>query len=137
MCKKKKHPTKGKRKLSDISPFLDYFSMLSEYLDKGFLQIDVAKHEVDVTQPALHALSPGNDPAEQLRNGAIERTALRLRAWAAWMSGEGNDYMKRNFSVHVVKDEEPHDLIFTLLFSQPRGIFRTKPKVEVITYPKK
>lgn len=137
MSKKKKRPTKGKKKHSDISPFLEYFSMLSEYLDKGFLQIDVAKHEVFVTQPAIHALSPGNDPAEQLRNGAIARTALRLRAWAAWMSGEGNDYMKRNFSVHVVKDEEPHDLIFTLLFSQLRGIFRTKPKVEVITYPKK
>lgn len=136
MSKKKKHPTKGK-KHSDISPFLEYFSMLSEYLDKGFLQIDVAKHEVFVTQPAIHALSPGNDPAEQLRNGAIAHTALSLRAWAAWMSGEGNDYMKRNFSVHVVKDEEPHDLIFTLLFSQSRGIFRTKPKVEVITYPKK
>lgn len=136
MSKKKKHPTKGK-KHSDISPFLEYFSMLSEYLDKGFLQIDVAKHEVFVTQPAIHALSPGNDPAEQLRNGAIAHTALSLRAWAAWMSGEGNDYMKSNFSVHVVKDEEPHDLIFTLLFSQSRGIFRTKPKVEVITYPKK
>lgn len=137
MSKQSKHLIKGKKKHSDISPFLEYFSMLSEYLDKGFLQIDVAKHEVFVTQPAIHALSPGNDPAEQLRNGAIARTALSLRAWAAWMSGEGNDYMKRNFSVHVVKDEEPHDLIFTLLFSQPRGIFRTKPKVEVITYPKK
>ena len=111
--------------------------MLREYVEKGYMQLDVKEHAVYITQPAIHALSPGNDPAEQLRNGAIARTALCLRAWAAWMSGEGNDYLDRNFSVHVVKDEEPHDLIFTLLFSQPRGIFRTKPKVEVITYPKK
>ena len=94
MSKQNKHLIKGKKKRSDLQSFLDYFSMLSEYLDKGYLQIDVAKHEVYVTQPAIHALSPGNDPAEQLRNGAIARTALRLRAWAAWMSGEGNDYMK-------------------------------------------
>ena len=137
MSKKRKRPTKGRKKHSDIGPFLDYFSMLSEYLDKGFLQIDVAKHEVFVTQPAIHAMSPGNDPAVQLRDGSIENTALRIRAYAAWRSGEGNDYLNSNFAVHVVKDEEPHDLIFTLLFSQPRGIFRTKPKVEVITYPKK
>ena len=137
MSQKKKRPTKGKKKRSDISPFLDYFSMLSEYLDKGYLQIDVAKHEVYVTQPAIHALSPGNDPAEQLRNGAIARTAPRLRAWAALMSGEGNDYMKRNSSVHVVKDEEPHDLMYTILLSKGGRLFGAKTKVQLITYPKK
>jgi len=137
MSKKKKRPTKGEKKHSDISPFLEYFSMLREYVEKGYMQLDVKEHAVYITQPAIHAMSPGNDPAMQLRDGSIENTAFRIRAYVAWMSGEGNDYMKSNFSVHVVKDEEPHDLIFTLLFSQPRGIFRTKPKVEVITYPKK
>ena len=137
MSKQNKHHIKGKKKHSDLQPFLDYFSMLREYVEKGYMQLDVKEHAVYITQPAIHAMSPGNDPAVQLRDGSIENTAFRIRAYVAWLSGEGNDYLDRNFSVHVVKDEEPHDLIFTLLFSQPRGIFRTKPKVEVITYPKK
>lgn len=137
MSKQSKLLIKGKKKHSDLQPFLDYFSMLSEYVEKGYMQLDVKEHAVYITQPAIHAMSPGNDPAVQLRDGSIENTALRIRTYAAWLLGEGNDYMKSNFSVHVVKDEEPHDLIFTLLFSQSRRIFRTKPKVEVITYPKK
>lgn len=137
MSKQNKHLIKGKKKHSDLQPFLDYFSMLREYVEKDYMQLDVKEHAVYITQPAIHAMTPGNDPAMQLRDGSIENTAFRIRAYVAWLSGEGNDYLDRNFSVHVVKDEEPHDLIFTLLFSQPRGIFRTKPKVEVITYPKK
>lgn len=59
-------PTMVKKKHSDLQPWLDYFYMLSLYVQRGFLQIDVDKHEVYVTQPAIHAMSDGNDPATQL-----------------------------------------------------------------------
>ena len=137
MSQKKKRPTKGKKKRSDISPFLDYFSMLSEYVEKGYMQLDVKEHAVYITQPAIHAMTPGNDPAMQLRDGSIENTAFRIRAYVAWLSGEGNDYLDRNFSVHVVKDEEPHDLMYTILLSKGGRLFGAKTKVQLITYPKK
>ena len=137
MSKQNKHLIKGKKKRSDLHPFLDYFSMLSEYVEKGYMQLDVKEHAVYITQPAIHAMSPGNDPAVQLRDGSIENTAFRIRAYAAWLSGEGNDYLDRNFAVHVVKDEEPYDLMYTILLSKSSRLFGAKTKVQLITYPKK
>lgn len=135
MSNQSKRPIRGKKKNSDLQPFLDYFSMLREYVAKGYMQLGVRKHEVYVTRTAIHAMSPGNDPAVQLRDGSVENTAFQLRAYAAWLSGEGNDYLDRNFAVHVVKDEEPYDLIYTILLSKGRRLFGGKTKVQLITYP--
>ena len=134
--KKRKHPTPEK-KHKDLQPWLDYFEMLCVYVDSGCLQMSVAKHEAFVTQPGIHAMSEGEDPAKQIEDGSIINTAHRIFIYAAWLSGEGNGYRNKPFAVHVVKDSEPHDMIYTILFTRVLRFLRWEEKVEVINYPSK
>ena len=135
--KKKKHPTPEKKKHKDLQPWLDYFDMLRVNVVSGFLQMSVVKHEAFVTQPGIHAMSEGNDPAKQIEDGSILQTAHRIFTYAAWLSGEGNGYRHKPFAVHVVKPDEPHDMIYTILFTRVLRFMRWKEKVEVINYPSK
>ena len=58
-----------KQNKNDLKPWLALLKMLRAYVTLGYLQMDIVKHEVYVTQPALHALSKGCDPKEQIKNG--------------------------------------------------------------------
>ena len=135
--KKRKHSTPEKKKHKDLQPWLDYFDMLRANVEPGLLQMSVVKHEAFVAQPGIHAMSEGDDPAKQIENGSLLQTAHRIFTYAAWLSGEGNGYRHKPFAVHVVKDTEPHDMIYTILFTSVFRFCRWKEKVEVINYPSK
>lgn len=126
-----------KQNKNDLKPWLALLKMLRAYVTLGYLQMDIVKHEVYVTQPAIHALSKGSDPMEQIKNGSVITTAIRIRSYAAWLSGEGKAYQQANFAVHVVKPDEPHDLIYTLVFTQKLRFFKRRDTVNIIIYPKK
>ena len=153
-----------KTKHKDLQPWLDYFELLHNYEQRGLLELHADKHECYVTQSALHAMTPGDDPAEQLRNGAIADTLRHLRTYAAyrWAPAVGqqhpvdiNDpdaeipiipieeltaYFSHPFALHVVQEEPPHDLLFTMLLTQQRSwrtAWRTREKIEVIDYTSK
>lgn len=121
----------------DLQPWLDYFDMLREYVNDGFLQVAVEQHECFVTQSALHAMSDGSNPLLHIRNGTIEKTAQRLRTYAAWLSAEGEGYMREPFAVNVVRHDEPHDPVYTILLTQKRRMVKWNEKIEIIIYTKK
>ena len=120
----------------NLQPWLDYFELLHSYEMKGLLNVLPEKHEAYVTLPALHAMSDGDDPQRQLA-GAVQASARRIHAYCGWLSREGIGYLSRPFALHVVKDSEPHDLLYTLLFSAYRRWWwpwREIIKVEAVSY---
>ena len=134
---KSKHPAPEKKKHKDLQPWVDYFEMLRANVESGFLQMSVVKHEAFVTQPGIHAMSEGDDPEKQIEDGSVLQTAHRIFTYAAWLSGEGNGYRHKPFAVHVVKPDEPHDMIYTILFTRVLRFMRWKEKIEIINYPSK
>lgn len=127
-------------KHKDLQPWLDYFAMLHNYEQRGLLELHADKHEAYVTQPALHAMTPGDDPTEQLRTGAIADTLRRLRTYAAFCAQQGSGYFTWPFALHVVQDEPPHDLLYTMLITQQRSwrtAWQTREKIETIDYQEK
>lgn len=124
-----------KARVKNLQPWLDYFSMLQVYEGRGFLEMTPDKREAYVTQAALYAVTPGDDPYRQLASMAA--TIRRIRAYAAWRSREGKDYLKDSFAVHIVKDDEPHDLLWTVLITSRRVWWRLwtwHDHIEVIDY---
>ena len=127
------------QKHKNLQPWIDYFKVLQTYEQKGFLKVMPDKREAYITQPALHALSDGDDLQEQIKE-TIPETVLRIRGYAGWRSQEGEPYLKKNFALHVVEPEHPHDLIYTLLLTQSRRwlkLWRKTDSIEVISYQKK
>lgn len=125
------------KKHKDLQPWLEYFEMLRRYKEKGLLHVQPDKHEAYVTEPALHTMTPGNDPQKQLRDGSIFRTVCRLRTYAAWLSTDGAAYTRQPFAVHVVRDEPPHDPIYTIVMERRRKWWRLwmlTDCIEVINY---
>ena len=154
----------ARTKHRDLQPWLDYIELLHNYEQRGLLELHADKHECYVTQSALHAMTPGDDPAEQLCNGAIADTLRHLRTYAAyrWAPAVGqqhpvdiNDpdaeipvipieeltaYFSQPFATHIVKEDYPHDLLLTLLLQQKRSwrtAWRTVDTIEVIDYTEK
>ena len=82
-------------------------------------------------------MSEGDDPAKQIEDGSVLQTAHRIFTYAAWLSGEGDGYRHKPFAVHVVKPDELHDMIYTILFTRVLRFFKWKEKVEIINYPSK
>lgn len=120
----------------DLLPWLDYFDMLQTYENKGYLELQLDKHEAYVTLPALHAMSKGEDPQEQLRDGSITESVRHIQVYAAFRSTKGVMYMEPPFAIHVVHPEPPHDLLYTLLITHHES-FRTglwRENIEVIDY---
>ena len=120
----------------DLQPWLDYFEMLQEYEAKLFLEVSPGDNEAYVTLPAFHAMTPGNDPTQQ----RLWKTAQQIRAYAGWKSMQGPEYAKRPFAIHVVKDDPPHDLIYTLLLTRRRRWWcpwKISEVIDVIEYPTK
>lgn len=104
------------KKTVDLQPWLDYFEMLQAYEQKGFLEVNPSRNEAYVTNTALFAMSDDGSP----RALAVADTVRRLRAYAGWRSMQGKVYLEQPFAVHIVKDDEPHDLVFTLLVTRRR-----------------
>jgi len=127
-------------KTTDLQPWLDYFDMLRTYEQKGYLEVMPDKHEAYVTHPTIFTLA-GADVYKRLQTAkAVFETALRIRAYAAWRSQEGQPYLEKNFAIHIVESEHPHDLIHTLLLTRSRRwwkFWRKTDSVEVISYKKK
>ena len=127
-------------KHTDLQPWLDYFEMLRTYIDKGFLEVMPDKHEAYITLPAILTLA-GTDVQEHLQTAkALSEVTLNIRAYAAFRSQEGIAYLKKDFAIHVVESEQPHDLIYTLLLTQSRRwikLCRKTDSIEVISYMKK
>lgn len=156
----------SKSKHQDLTPWLDYFKMLQQYEQKGFLEIKPQEHEAYVTRAALLTLSPTPALPEgegDAANGkALADTLSRLRAYAAyrWAPAVGqqhtadmNDpdaeipvipieeltaYFSQPFAVHIVKEDYPHDLLLTLLLQQKRSWYgRQKETIKVFDYTNK
>lgn len=123
-------------KNKDLQPWLEYFDMLRMYEYKGLLEINTEKGEAFITLPALHAMSPGDDPMEQLKT-AIPASLRRIRTYAGWKSQQGSSFLDKPFALHVVKDEKPHDLLYTLLITSRRRWwwpFYETDKIDTIIY---
>lgn len=122
----------------DLQPWLDYFDMLRTHERNGLLSVKPTDGEAYVTQSALHAMSEGNDPKQQLKK-AVPETARRIRVYAGWLSTQGTDYLNQPFALHVVKDDYPHDLLYTMLLTRRRvwwRLWRKSEHIEVISYQK-
>lgn len=154
----------GKRK--DLQPWLDYFAMLHTYEQKGFLEMKAAQHEAYVTRAAFFTLVPGTltlyeDPGPAI--DGLRELAVRLSRYGAFLAAQQRGlkdfdpeavnnpdaplpdipekeltaYFSRNFAVHVVKEEPPHDLLCTLLLSVRRRWWKPweeELNIEVISY---
>lgn len=132
----------------DLGPWLDYFQMLRRYEQKGLLQTEAANHEAYIAQSALHAMTPGDDPALQVSAGTILATLRRIRTYCAWLHTQTINptdsdsesllqYEREPFALHVIADAKPNDPIYTLHISLCRRWwwpFRKMEKVEVINY---
>lgn len=121
-------------KQKNLQPWLDYFDMLRLYEKKDFLEVLPEKHEAYITQPALHAMSQGDDPRKQMEK-AVQETAKRIRVYAGWKSCDGIDYLDVPFALHVVSDEQPHDLLYTILLTRHRvwwRLWKMTERIEVI-----
>ena len=126
----------------NLQPWKDYFRMLQRHEREGFLQMKPVDHEAYVTQPALHAMTSGDDPAQQALSGAIGKTCVHLLTYAAYLSQEGTGYMRKPFAVNVVQAEAPYDPLYTIVISrQPNPLrrwFATGPTkdyaFEIVTY---
>jgi hypothetical protein len=129
-------------KIKNLQPWLDYFSMLQTYEEKGFLEINPEKHEVYVTQPALYNLAGFDETGDILEERfrllrSLAQVMRRLRDYAAFKSRHGYDYIRKPFSVHIVKADAPHDLLHTVLLSVRRPWWRLwlpSDKYEIISY---
>lgn len=121
----------------DLQPWLDYFDMLKTYENNGYFELYTERHEAYVTLPALHAMTPGDDPQQQIQDGSIIETVRRIQGYAAFRSTDGKDYLKQPFALNVVHPEPPHDLLYTLLITHHkswRTLWRWRDSIETITY---
>ena len=100
---------------------IDYFDMLAAYEKNGLLELQTDRHEAFITLGAFFTLL-GADPLKDaaVRMKRICRTVTRLMAYAGWKSLQGKVYLGRPFAVHVVKDDVPHDLLYTMLLMRRR-----------------
>ena len=131
----------------NLQPWLDYFGLLLTYEKKGFLEVKPDKHEAYVTQAALLTLLGIGEPVQvEDVDGHIRLVRAsceflrRLRAYAAWKSTDGAGYLTWGFAMHIVKDDHPHDLMFTVVLSRRRtwrSLWMIRDTFDVISYNEK
>lgn len=133
------------KKRKNLQPWIDYFKMLQTYEEKGFLQTEPEKHEAYVTEPALYTLAGVSFSTRELGMGidvpyvmkSVSNLVRRLRTYAAWRSQGGGNYLGYPFAVHVVKSDEPHDLLFTIVLTTRRRwwkLWMYHDHFDIITY---
>ena len=130
-------------KRKNLQPWLDYFQMLLNYEEKGLLNVDTKKNEAYVTLAALYTLAEckvvENPSRYQRMVNAMRilRLVRHLRTYAAWKSTVGKEYLSYLFSLNVVKDNDPHDPIYTIVLSRKRRRWKLRMKAdmaEVVEY---
>ncbi len=119
------------KKHVNLQPWLDYFSMLQDYGRKGLLEVSINKHEAYITQAALHSLSGGIKSRVAMARDAIV-SSRRIRAYAAWKGSYDRQFLSEPFSLHVVKEEYPHDTLYTILLSRRRKWWKLWMKADVV-----
>ena len=133
-------------KRKNLQPWLDYFEVLQSYEGNGYLEVDAEKHEAYVTLPALLTLAGFDDEAihklaAMARSTRAVVSVLRnIRTYAGWKSQHGGDYLAHGFALHVVKDDTPHDLLYTLVITSRRRwwkLWMWSDSIEVIEYATK
>lgn len=136
---------KMKAKVRNLQPWLDYFGMLQEYERNGYLDVMPEKGEAYVTRAALMTLAGVSLSASENGDGidmpyvrrAVARVVRRVRVYSGWRRQDGVAYLDRAFALHVVKEAEPHDLLYTVLLSRRRRWWKLWMKAEcmdIITY---
>lgn len=131
------------KKHQNLQPWLDYFDLLRSHIEMGYLEVKPDDHEAYITLPALLAMSPTDDPLSAL--DGVPATITGIRTYAAFLHSAQNaatqeqpdDYFRRTFALHVVKPEQPHDLLYTLLMTKQRSwrhLFIEEDHIELIDY---
>lgn len=131
-----------RKKHKDLQPWIDYFEMLQKYEKDGFLEMKPEAHEAYITAPAVYTIVGcdfnADEPNRDVRMArSVCHTARRIRTYAGWRSMHGGDYLARPFALHVVKADEPHDLLYTMVITSRRRwwkLWMWHDSVEVITY---
>ena len=132
----------------NLQPWLDYFELLGTYKQKGFLETMPDKHEAYLTRAALYALADtrpstavGDSVADittispsdaRLLASSVFTVARRIRTYSAWLSQQGSDYPSWTFALHVVHEDMPHDLLYTLLLTRRRRWWWPWHKMECV-----
>lgn len=120
----------------DLQPWIEYFGMLRSYEEKGFLEVIPEKHEAYITRAALCTLVSNSVSLDSLAT-QTPHVVKRIYAYAGWKCQQGGDYLSRPFALHVVKEEQPHDLLYTILLATKRRWYspwHKSDRIEVITY---
>lgn len=102
------------------SHVFEYFEVVKTYEKKGFLELRTETHEAYITRAALYALSNSDVRNHAESPKAVFDTARYIRMYAAWRSQNGQDYYLKPFAVNVVREDAPHDLLYTIFISLRR-----------------
>ena len=120
----------------DLQPWIEYFGLLRSYEENGFLEVIPEKHEAYITRAALCTLAIGKSLSLDSLAPQTLRIVKCIYAYAGWKCQRG-DYQSQPFALHVVKEEQPHDLLYTILLATKRRWYSPWHKsdsIEVITY---
>ena len=131
------------KKHTDLSPLLDYFDMLRRYEQKGYIEVKDDDHEAYITQAAFATLLPSHEDtpeAQRALGAAVSSTVQNIRYLAAYRAAAKrglDDYTTQPFSLHIVGDEPPHDLVTTILLTRrraARALWMKREHIDVINY---
>ena len=133
------------RKHKNLQPWLDYFKVLQQYQESGYLEVRPKEHEAYITRAALYTLAWGENtnlydnslPASVKRLQDIAKVVRHIRTYCGWKNQEGPAYLKESFAVHAVREENPHDPLYTLHLSRRRvwwKLWMKTDRIEVIDY---
>jgi hypothetical protein len=127
-------------KTINLQPWLNYFELLKTFEKGAYLEMQEGKHEAYITLPAACLLALDRK-ITNVQIGDIlvgmPRVLRHIRAYAAWLSRRGKDYMAVPFALHIVEEKEPHDLLHTLVISSERKWWRLwmpHDSINVISY---
>lgn len=115
----------------NLQPWLDYFEMLQEYERNGYLEVSLNKGEAYITQAALCTLSGTDKDRYQMARGII-KAARHIRAYVGWKGRFGREFLLKPFALQVVKDDKPHDMVYTILLSRRRRWWKLWMKADVV-----
>lgn len=138
-----------KAKYRNLQPWLDYFAMLQEYERNGYLEIgrhdkgtgSTVTNEAYITRAALMTLAgvvtdEGDAAAHRLMK-ETPKVVRRIRTYAGWRSQDGELFLDRPFALNVVQEDEPHDLLFTVVLTVKRRWWKLWKKsdcFDVVSY---
>lgn len=150
----------------DLQPWLDYFQMLRRYEENGYLELHPDKREAYITRVALLTLSQlanAQTVTQALFRYLMQRCAhaegleyyddaMRVNPDGpasdkpAWTTEELSAHARAvtreladgTFALHIVKEDAPHDLLFTIVLSHPARVWwkplQPKEHYEIIDY---